>query len=149
MMRVLVAIDDTLVSLRAAREAARLFSSAEFLVINVTRRQVPWVAGWEYGAAYSVEMSDLPAEGLHDDELGAFVTEAGLAVAEILTVENGDPARAICEAAEAHDVDVIVVGSHDKGVLRRLFDPSVSDAVVHGTYRPVLVVGGIPPTAST
>ena len=147
MTKVLVALDDSVASLRAAREAARLFPEAEFLVINVTRRAVPWVAGWEYGSAYTVETVDLPAEGMHDDELSALATEAGLDPAEVLTVEGGAPADAICDAAEVHDADVIVVGSHDKGVLRRLLNPSVAQAVVHGTYRPVLVVGGTPPAA--
>jgi nucleotide-binding universal stress UspA family protein len=147
MTKVLVALDDSLVSLRAAREAARLFPTAEFLVINVTRRAVPWVAGWEYGSAYTVETIDLPPEGLHDDELGALAAEAGLETAEVLLVEGGAPADTICDAAEAHDVDVIVVGSHDKGVLRRLLNPSVAQAVVHGTHRPVLVVSGSGPDA--
>lgn len=147
MAKVLIAVDDSLVSLRAAREGARLFGTAEFLVINVARRLVPWVSGWEYGAAYPLEISDLPAEGLDEDELGALAVEAGLGPAEVLKVEAVDPAQAICEAAEEHDVDVIVVGSHDRGILKRLLNPSVSHAVLEGTYRPVLVVNERPPAS--
>lgn len=146
MTKVLVAVDDSLVSLRAAHEGARLFGSATFLVINVAHRPVPWVAGWDYGSTYPIEMSDLPADGLHDDELGALAVEAGLDPAEVLTVEAGDPAQAICDAAEEHDVDVIVVGSHDRGILQRLLNPSVSHAVLGGTSRPVLVVNERPPS---
>jgi nucleotide-binding universal stress UspA family protein len=50
--------------------------------------------------------------------------------------------RPLCKVADRHDVDVIVVGSHDKTGLRRLFDPSVADGVVHRSPRPVLVVSG-------
>lgn len=146
MTKVLVAVDDSLVSLRAAREGARLFSNAEFLVINVGRSPVPWVAGWEYGAAYPIEMSELPVKALHGDELGALAVEAGLSPAELLTVEAHDPAQAICDAAEQHDVDAIVVGSHDRGILDRLINPSVSRGVLDGTYRPVVVVNERPLT---
>jgi nucleotide-binding universal stress UspA family protein len=59
----------------------------------------------------------------------------------------GDPARVICMTAEEQDVDAVVVGSHDKGLLRRLLEPSVAQAVVQGTHRPVLVVSGTPVTA--
>ena len=51
----------------------------------------------------------------------------------------------IAAAAEEHDVDVVVVGSHDKSALRRLFDPSVAVGVVRATSRPVLVVSGDQP----
>jgi nucleotide-binding universal stress UspA family protein len=40
---------------------------------------------------------------------------------------------------------VIVVGSHDKTLLRRLIDPSVAASVVRDTHRPVLVVSGQDP----
>lgn len=148
MTRVLIAVDESLVSLRAAQEGARLFSDAEFLMINVARRAVPWVgdgglgAGYpmEYGAAFPIEVAELPAVGLHYDELGTLAVEAGLDSAELLTVEGIDAAQAICAAAEEHEVDVIVVGAHDKGMLNRLLNPSVSNAVLDGTNRPVLVV---------
>ena len=117
-------------------------------MINVARRAIPWVgdggfgAGYpmEYGAAFPIEAAELPAISLHDDELGTLAVEAGLDSAELLTVEGIDPAQAICVAAEEHDVDVIVVGAHDKGMLDRLLNPSVSNAILEGTNRPVLVV---------
>ena len=56
--------------------------------------------------------------------------------------------RASRAAAEEHDVDVVVVGSHDRGMLSRLLDPSVAAGVVRGTYRPVLVVSGHSPEAT-
>ena len=145
MVKVLIALDESSIALRAAHEAEKLFPGAEFLVVNVTRRVVPWIGGGSFGTVYPVYPVELPpVPHIEEDELNALAEDVGLDDAEILQVE-GDPATAICDAAHAHDVDVVVVGSHDKGVLRRLLDPSVAHAVVQGTYKPVLVVSGSPP----
>ncbi|TML12798.1 MAG: universal stress protein [Actinobacteria bacterium] len=52
----------------------------------------------------------------------------------------GDPVVAIRRAATERDVDVIVVGSHDKNFLRRIVSPSVSRELAHKANRPVLIV---------
>ena len=63
-MKVLVALDHSPVSLRAAREAAWLFRDAEHLVVNVTQVPVPWVAAGEFGMVYPATPQELnPAEG--------------------------------------------------------------------------------------
>jgi nucleotide-binding universal stress UspA family protein len=142
-MKILVALDASPASLRAAHEAGRLFPDAEFLVVNVTRRVVPWVAEGEFGTVYPATIYAFN-EGLEPEEVMAAAEAAGLDDVAALRLA-GDPADAICAAADAHDVDAVVVGSHDYGVLRRLFDPSVAQAVVRGTFRPVLVVSGSPP----
>ncbi len=112
--------------------------------MSVTRRFIPSVAVSGFGAVYRTLVADLPPLGPDEDELAGRAADAGLEEVDVLQVES-DPASVICEAAETHDVDVVVVGSHDKGVLRRLVDPSVALAIVQGTYRPVLVVSGSPP----
>jgi nucleotide-binding universal stress UspA family protein len=61
----------------------------------------------------------------------------------VALASSGDPVIQICRAAEDHDVDVIVVGTHHKTALRQLFDPSVSTGVVRESLRPVLVVSGV------
>lgn len=142
-MKVLVALDDSECSLRAAREAHRLFPDGEFLVINVGQRVVPWLMG-EYGMVYPADPTFYAVDRPDEAHVSSLAEEAGIDEADVVTV-IGDPATAICDAAEAHDVDVVVVGSHDKGALRRLVEPSVAQAVVHGTHRPVLVVSGTPP----
>jgi len=52
----------------------------------------------------------------------------------------GDPARAICDFARDVGADLIVVGSHGRGPVRRALLGSVSDAVVRHAPCPVLVV---------
>ncbi|HUP73997.1 MAG TPA: universal stress protein [Acidimicrobiales bacterium] len=140
-MKILIALDESPVSLRAAREAGRLFGDADYLVVNVTRHVVPWVAAGGFGTVYPIPLTELRPSGLDEEELRALVEHVGIEASEVLP-EFGDPATAVCDAAEEYDVDVVVVGSHDKGVLRRLLDPSVAQAVVRGTDRPVLVVSG-------
>ncbi|MGH9011668.1 MAG: universal stress protein [Acidimicrobiia bacterium] len=147
MIRILLALDESPVSFRAAREAARLFSGAEseFLVISVARHPAAWVPVGAFGLV-SVPPPGWEEAAMPPDEsdLAHRAEEAGADPTEVIT-EVGDPVECICAAAEDRDVDVIVVGGHDKGFLARLLEPSVSAAVVRRTHRPVLVVSGNPP----
>ncbi len=147
-MKILVALDESAVSLRAARVAVGLFPSpdVEFLVINVARVSPPW--GYPIGGFGTVGVIPgyelLAPPDLARSELAERAEKAGVEDPELLT-DMGDAAGCICAAADEHDVAVVVVGSHDKGLLARLLDPSVAASVVRGTHRPVLVVSGEPP----
>jgi nucleotide-binding universal stress UspA family protein len=55
-------------------------------------------------------------------------------------VWEGEPGPAVLEAAEAEDVDLVVVGRRNLGAVGRLFLGSVSRHVVEHARRPVLVV---------
>ncbi len=155
-MKVLIALDDSPTSARAARVAAQLFAGragVEFLVINVSPLPTVWVGGAGYGFVGPLLMDPqwLDPDSADDAEgqrvLLAEAAAAGVPDPEVL-VRPGDPVQQICAAADVHGVDVIVVGSHDRSALRRLFDPSVAAGVVRDTYLPVLVVSGTPPTAA-
>ena len=65
---------------------------------------------------------------------------AGLGVEAEPRVEYGDPAGVICEIAAAENFDLVVVGSHGSGVLKRALVGSVSHYVLHHAPCPVLVV---------
>lgn len=150
-MKVLIALDESEVSLRAARAAVELFSpaGAEFLVINVAKLSTAWISPLGFGAVGPLPPNEVfRPEGLGAPEIEHRAEEVGIDEPEVLTTV-GDPVDCICAAAEEHDVSVVVVGSHDRGVLSRLLDPSVAAGVVRGTYRPVLVVSGEPPTAAS
>jgi nucleotide-binding universal stress UspA family protein len=56
------------------------------------------------------------------------------------TVRRGVPAEEICAIAEAEDAQLIVLGSHGWGPMRRMICGSVSTSVLHQSRRPVLVV---------
>jgi nucleotide-binding universal stress UspA family protein len=149
-MKVLVALDESPVSTRAARSAVSLFSrvpDAEFLVINVAAVPTAWAGGVGYGWVGPMMIDprwlDQPAEAGEDEErrLVAAAEREGVPDPEPV-LRSGDPVAEICAAAEEVGADVIVVGSHDKSALQRIFDPSIASAVVRGTARPVLVVSG-------
>ncbi|KAG8051845.1 hypothetical protein GUJ93_ZPchr0001g32726 [Zizania palustris] len=55
-------------------------------------------------------------------------------------IEVGDPKEMICEAAEKSKVDLLIVGSHSRGPVQRLFLGSVSNYCMHHSKCPVLVV---------
>ncbi len=122
-------------------------ADTEFLVISVSRLPLMWAGGAGYGTVATMQMDPavLEAGRESEEELSARAEEVGVDDPEAHT-ELGQPVDVICRAAEEHDVDVIVVGSHDKSALRRLFDPSVAVGVARATYRPVLIISGEPPS---
>ncbi|CAK7326601.1 unnamed protein product [Dovyalis caffra] len=60
-------------------------------------------------------------------------------VVETLT-EIGDPKERICEAVEKLNIDLLILGSHNRGPVQRAFLGSVSNYCVHNAKCPVLVV---------
>ncbi|XP_050374462.1 universal stress protein A-like protein isoform X1 [Argentina anserina] len=54
--------------------------------------------------------------------------------------EIGDPKKAICEAVEKLNIDLLVLGSHGRGIVQRAFLGSVSNYCVHNAGCTVLVV---------
>ncbi|ONM39443.1 Adenine nucleotide alpha hydrolase-like superfamily protein [Zea mays] len=72
------------------------------------------------------------------DKARAICAEHGVAVEAI--VEVGDAKEVICEVAEKKNVDLLVLGSHSRGPIQRLFLGSVSNYCVHHSKCPVLVV---------
>ena len=64
--------------------------------------------------------------------------QAGVPVS--FMVWEGEPGQSIVDAAAAEQVDLIVVGTHGRGAVGRLFIGSVSDFVLRNAPCPVLVV---------
>ncbi len=159
MTRVLVAVDDSEGSVRAAETAHRLFGDdAEYLAVNVTNvvdmAAIPWYgAGWgaPYAAPYGTVWAyrtDLAAgadgaiadgEDLAAANAREVADESGLPDA-VAVGEEGDPATAVLRAADERHVDVIVVGTEERGWLDRVLRPSVSKEIVRHAHVPVLVV---------
>ena len=156
MTRVLVAVDDTDASVRAAETAHRLFGdSAQYLAVNVTNlvdlAAIPWYgAGWgapyaaPYGAVWAYRGDVTVSEGDNGEDIAEanareIAEESGLPDAEAVG-EEGDPATAVIRAAEEHRADVIVVGTDERGWFDRLLRPSVSKEIVKHAHVPVLVV---------
>ncbi|MGB5546198.1 MAG: universal stress protein [Polyangiales bacterium] len=64
---------------------------------------------------------------------------SGLTVELAVTADHA-PAKAICEYAESHGVDLIVVGSHGRGGVERWLIGSVAERVVRHATANVYVV---------
>jgi len=80
-------------------------------------------------------------ETAHRDEL-AKLRDQHLADAEvdITVLADHAPAKAICDYAEKHGVDLIVVGSHGRGGMERWLIGSVAERVVRHATSNVYVV---------
>ncbi|HYK04109.1 MAG TPA: universal stress protein [Thermoanaerobaculia bacterium] len=96
-----------------------------------------------YALQTSVEFRDRLARDLRA-YVERHLPEAGDAV-ETRIVDQGAPAQAILETAEAIDADLIVMGTHGRTGWRRALLGSVAEKVVHHTDRAVLC---IPPGAT-
>lgn len=162
MTHVLIAVDDSDTSVAAAHTAYRLFGdSARYTLVHVAdTAPVVWGHdGLRYGTAYPlsipgagvigsvpfvVRTPDAPDPSASDRVEAAERTadgiahEAGLIQAEAIG-DTGDPAQAILEAAHTHHIDVIVVGTHQRGWFKRLVTSSVSSDVIRDSEIPVLV----------
>ena len=80
-------------------------------------------------------------QAAHESELAALRDRylSGIEV-EIGVVSDHAPAKAICEYAEGHDIDLIVVGSHGRGGMERWLIGSVAERVVRHAPCDVYVV---------
>uniref|UniRef100_A0A0D9V1H1 UspA domain-containing protein n=1 Tax=Leersia perrieri TaxID=77586 RepID=A0A0D9V1H1_9ORYZ len=72
------------------------------------------------------------------DKANQICAQHGVAVETM--IKTGDPKEMICEAAEESRVDLLIVGSHSRGPVQRLFLGSVSNYCMHHCKCPVLVV---------
>ncbi len=142
-MHALLATDGSEHSLRAAQRAAELLRSADQVTLLTVVTEVPGDdAGGFEGSVYSPE----EMERMWNAELAEAREELERTAAALTTapvekrIEVGDVAKTICRIAEEVHVDVIVVGSHGRTGLERLFLGSVSEHVVRHAPCPVLVV---------
>jgi nucleotide-binding universal stress UspA family protein len=154
--RILVALDESDASRQAAEFVNDFFGGAgyEVLGLNVSPAQVPWIMpGAGYGMVYpfaEAPFPEAPAGPVDPGEMAEARDEAAREALETVSRAGlegavplaavGEVVREICRAAEEHHVDLIVVGSHDKGAFKRLLTGSVSTTLIHESPRPVLVV---------
>ncbi|HHW43205.1 universal stress protein [Desulfofundulus thermobenzoicus] len=143
-MKILLAVDGSENSLRAARQALRL--SKLNPDITVTALYVgpscydlfpePGICAW-------IQQKEL------DQEIEARAEKVFAAVQEIFAgegqplttaVERGDTAEAICRVAGEGGFDLVVVGSRGYGDLKGIFLGSVSHKLLHLCSCPVLIV---------
>lgn len=135
MTRILIAYDGSDESRRALRYASRLVAGDVVSVISVAPALIE--------APRTVDFTDPTSEpAVHRTQL----EEARAIVAETSGVEPetieavGNPAAEIIAAAEARDVELIVIGRHGQHTVARFLMGSVADRVVRHATCDVLVV---------
>jgi nucleotide-binding universal stress UspA family protein len=77
---------------------------------------------------------------ISDAEAEVAATVADLDAEATARVVTGDPGPTLCRIADEDDDDLLVVGSHGSGFLKRVVLGSVSHHVLHHATCPVLVV---------
>jgi nucleotide-binding universal stress UspA family protein len=142
-VHVLIATDGSQRSIRAAQRASELLQPADQVTLLTVLTEVPGDdAGGIEGSVYSAEEQ----EALWNEEMAEANDElsrtAGVLSATKVEkrIEAGDVAQTVVRIAEEKHVDVIVVGSHGRTGLERLFLGSVSEHIVRHAHCPVLVV---------
>jgi nucleotide-binding universal stress UspA family protein len=133
--RLLVPIDHSASTehvLAAAKELAAM-SKGEVWVMHLREREVM------RGGAIPSESDQEAMEGV--DAAVKALTDAGITAHGVVDdAIFGHAARYIVEAADKHDVGVIVMGSRGLGDIAGLVLGSTAHKVIHLTQRPVLIV---------
>jgi nucleotide-binding universal stress UspA family protein len=142
-MKVLIATDGSELSTHAARRGLELLGSPSSLTVLAVLTDVPGdEAGGFEGPVETPEEQDAEWDQEQSDARSAIkvtLDAIGRPQAE-QRVEVGDPGGVICTVADEIDADVILLGSHGRGVLKRVVLGSVSEHVLRHAPCPVLVV---------
>lgn len=128
-------------ALTAAAEMARA-CGAEITVLHAVRSPLPAVApslnpSQTFSTQEIVDLVEQQARGLVDQTVTS-LSESGIKANGLLS--HQDPREAILEAASSQGCDLIVIGSHHRGALRRLILGSISTYTLHHAPIPVLIV---------
>jgi nucleotide-binding universal stress UspA family protein len=136
MKTLLVGYDDSDASRRALDRAIELAQAFGSKLVVASVAPVPAAVGRGGGA---LDPTDPPDR--HRDELAVatdHVKQAGIAAESVLAV--GHPAESILDIAEERSADMIIVGTHEPGLLERLLGQSTSGAVARRAHCDVLIV---------
>ena len=87
-----------------------------------------------------LQWADREVEARTRRELEALTEGSSVEVSNVIERDTG-AAQAILRYAQSHDMDLIVVGTHARGTLGRMFLGSVAEKVVRCATTSVLVVG--------
>jgi nucleotide-binding universal stress UspA family protein len=136
--KILIAVDDDPVSVRAADVGSELARAlgGEVALIHVNDIVVA------YAGDTGIPRRDLIAQTEQESKrlLSGFRERLSLAPSTLEFVEVGTPATAITRAAKDWPADLIVIGSHGRGGMRRALLGSVAEGVMRNAPCPVLVV---------
>jgi len=140
--KILIAVDDTDESMDAVSVAYDLFgASPDYLITSIGRMPAtvyPMAQGG--GRPIYVALGELADSVTASAAATAEEAAEHLEVDATIEVDVGPAGAAVCRIAEDSGASVIVIGSHDRSIWARLFEPSVGTYVVDHAPCPVLVV---------
>jgi nucleotide-binding universal stress UspA family protein len=148
--KVLIATDGSPTARETARRAGELLGQVDSVTVLAVLTDLPGDdAGGIEGPTESPEETERMLEGEQRDAATAIdevVSVLPEAWRPLVTrrVEVGDAGPMIVWVAEHERSDVIAVGSHGHGILKRLLMGSVSKHVTHHAPCPVLLVRAVP-----
>lgn len=138
---ILVAIDDSdqaSAALELAIGLAKTIGSSLTLIHVLDPANVAATAGAGAGSTIEIELDELQTAGRALlDEAAARVRTAGLSVTPVL--RDGVPPATILDTAKRSECDLIVMGTHGRTGVARLFIGSTAEAVLRAATIPVLV----------
>src|SRR5215510_10996317 len=135
MTKVIVPLDGSLLAEAALDKALAFMSGREATLILV--RVVESIA------LPSGEADEPDDASIHEAEKYLASVAERTATAHVKVAKAiwyGSPGRAIIEAADLMDADLIVMSTHGRSGVSRWMMGSVAEAVLHGTNRPILLV---------
>ena len=139
-MKILVAVDGSDISVRAAKHAnalaKRLAKPAKIFLVAVDPAPFPGVVS---------RIGKEAMERIHAENHERMLAPARRALArskadvrEVAVV--GEPAEAILAAAQANKADIVVMGSHGRGSVKGILLGSVSSKVIAQSELPVTII---------
>jgi nucleotide-binding universal stress UspA family protein len=147
---IIAAIDDSDTSRRAIREAVALARStnAELTLVHAVDEALFSHFNHTTLANRDAVQSALINEGQSVlDEAARLATEAGLTPAtRLLTSEHQSTSDQVAQAVRTLNADLLIVGSHGRRGVQRLFLGSVAERLLHKVTISVLIVRGIEST---
>lgn len=142
MKTILLATDGSPSAQKAKDVAIELAGAMDAALRIVSVWRIP---AYEYGYVplqYAPELIEAQAKGAADAVQQAIDAASAAGVAATFELRQGVAADEVCAAAAEGAADMIVLGAHGWGAMKRLFFGSVSTAVLHHAPCPVLVVRG-------
>ena len=138
-MRILIAVDETPESIEAIRTAHRLFGDQPTYTVATIGEPSRHLTTLDPMGAMTYDITTLATPEPPNPETVARTAAETAGIDAEVVADTGSPGPRLCTLATELEVDVLVVGNHDRGFLSRLLDPSVQHYATNHAPCPVLI----------